>query len=112
MVGPTMPPSSKPRKAFALPVAKDPCVVCGTRDLRALVTVVLASGDPVALCGSHELMHRRDGARARTAAELRASFAERRSSTRRAVATDGDELAERLTAAFTRDRRAAERRAS
>jgi hypothetical protein len=106
-----MPPSSK-RKTFALPVAKDPCVVCGTRDLRALVSVELAGGEVVALCGSHELMHRRDGARATTVAELRAALGDRRSADRRAFRGEVDELAERLNAAFTRERRGAERRAS
>ncbi|MBX3224256.1 MAG: hypothetical protein KF795_27320 [Labilithrix sp.] len=47
----------------------------------------------------------------RSATELRAALCDRRSNDRRA-AGEGDELAERLTAAFTRDRRASERRAS
>jgi hypothetical protein len=41
---------------------------------------------------------------------LRAAIGERRSSKRRATG-EGDELAERLSAAFTRERRSTERRA-
>ena len=79
------------------------------RDARGLVEVELANGRAT-LCGSHDLMHRRAGRKARTAAELRAAFAERRSTKRRA---DGgvDELAESLASAFTLERRVAERRA-
>ncbi len=96
----------------------EPCVVCGMRDARGLVHVVLTGGAQVTLCGSHDLMHRRAGAGAVSAAELRAWFGERRATKRRAdaaaAATTGaevDELAERLSAAFAPERRVSERRA-
>jgi len=88
------------------------CAVCGLSDARALVSVDLAESGRVALCGSHELMHRRGGATARTVAELRNAFGERRETERRGGRGEVDELAEALTAAFTNDRRAADRRAS
>jgi hypothetical protein len=47
----------------------------------------------------------------RNAKELRAALSDRRSSHRRATG-EGDELAERLAAAFTRERRDGDRRAS
>jgi hypothetical protein len=81
-------------------------------DARGLVEVDLAGEPCVTLCGTHELMHRRTGFRAATAAELRAAFADRRSSDRRGGPGELDELAEALTSAFTRERRAAPRRAS
>jgi hypothetical protein len=87
------------------------CAVCGTRDARLLVMVELSGGAAATLCGSHALMHSRTGSKSRTETELREAMAERRGHERRAQAA-GDELAERLTAAFTRDRRTAERRAS
>ncbi len=86
------------------------CVVCGVGDARMLVMLELASGQAATLCGSHALMHSRCGEVARTVAELRESLGERRNHARRAEG-EGDELAERLTAAFTRDRRRNERRA-
>jgi hypothetical protein len=86
------------------------CAVCGTRDARALVSVALAGGAEATLCGSHELMHRRARGRSRTVAELRASFGERRSVKRRGDGLEVDELAERLSAAFTTERRVSERR--
>jgi hypothetical protein len=89
-----------------------PCGVCGLRDARALVMVDLPSGIRVTLCGTHELMHRRAGERGRTVAELRATFVEKRRSDRRGARRHDDELAERLQAAFTRERRLSERRAS
>lgn len=85
------------------------CAVCGTRDARLLVMVELPGGAGATLCGSHALLHRRLGETARTVTELRAALGERRTTNRRSG--EGDELAERLIAAFTRDRRAAERRA-
>ena len=91
--------------------AASACAVCGARDARLLVMVELPGGAAATLCGSHALMHSRMERPCRTVAELRTALAERRSSDRRAQG-EGDELAERLTAAFTRDRRAAERRAS
>lgn len=85
------------------------CTVCGARDARLLVMLELRGGQAATLCGSHALMHRRDGEVARTAAELRERLGDRRDHARRAEG-EGDELAERLSAAFTRDRRRTERR--
>ncbi len=79
------------------------------RDTRALVPAVLATGERVTLCGSHELMVRRSGAKARSVAELRDRFGERRSMQRRATG-EIDELAANLTAAFTSERRTSDRR--
>lgn len=90
-------------------VEHDGCAVCGAKDARLLVMVELPGGAAATLCGSHALMHGRLGEPCRTVTELRASLGERRSSDRRAVG-EGDELAERLTAAFTRERRVHERR--
>lgn len=87
------------------------CAICGMRDARALLDVSLG-GTKVTLCGSHELMHRRAGGKAKSVAELRAMLSERRGTDRRgAPGEEVDELAARLTAAFTRERRVAERRA-
>jgi len=76
-----------------------------------LIDVRLASGIDVTLCGSHELMFRRAGSCAASAKELKATFADRRSFDRRARG-EGDELAERLAAAFTPERRSVDRRAN
>ena len=84
--------------------------MCGLRDARLLTKVALEAGADATLCGSHALLHDRSGRTAKTPAELRATLGERRSYDRRATG-EGDELAERLAAAFTRDRRGAERRA-
>jgi len=86
------------------------CAICAQTDQRALLSVDLPAGS-VVLCGSHELMHRRAGASARDLLELRAMLGDRRRTDRRAARGEVDELAERLTAAFTRDRRALSRRA-
>lgn len=86
------------------------CVVCGTRDARLLVMLELRGGQAATLCGSHALMHSRSGQVSQNVAELRELLGERRDRSRRAEG-EGDELAERLTAAFTRDRRRTERRA-
>ena len=91
---------------------KGPCVVCGMSDARGLVDVDLANDPCITLCGSHELMHRRSGWQARTVAELRSAFGNRRETERRGGPGELDELAEKLSAAFTRDRRATARRAS
>jgi hypothetical protein len=72
--------------------------------------VELPGGAGATLCGSHALMHSRSAVPSRTIAELRAALSDRRDTERRAQG-EGDELAERLTAAFTRDRRSSERRA-
>ncbi len=86
------------------------CAVCGTRDARALVPIELRTGIRTTLCGTHALMHSRDGSGCRNVAELRETLADRRATARRAP-FGGDELAEQLAAAFTRERRATERRA-
>ena len=86
------------------------CAVCGMRDARALVMVDLKSGVRVTLCGTHDLMHRRAGGKARSVEELRTSFKERRGGDRRAYRGEIDELAARLDAAFMKDRRGSERR--
>lgn len=89
-----------------------PCAVCGLRDARALVDVELAGGVRTVLCGTHDLMLRRSGASVRSADELKALLAERRKDDRRAYGFEEvDELAASLAAAFTRERRATERRA-
>jgi hypothetical protein len=92
--------------------AKGPCAVCGMSDARALVEVDLADEPCVSLCGSHELMHRRSGWKARTVEDLRVAFGNRRGTDRRGGPGEIDELAEKLSAAFTRDRRTTSRRAS
>ncbi len=86
------------------------CAVCAARDARLLVMTELEGGAAVTLCGSHALMHSRMTSMPRTVGELRSALCERRENARRADGA-GDELAERLTAAFTRERRNAERRA-
>jgi hypothetical protein len=94
----------------AAPPQPGACCVCGTRDARLLMMVELRGGAAATLCGSHALLHSRMGAEATTVTELRESMTDRRSYERRAIG-EGDELAEKLTAAFTRDRRGRERRA-
>jgi hypothetical protein len=101
---------ARPKANEAIPSVRGACAVCAVSDGRLLVSVELSGGESVVLCGSHELLHRRSGARSRTVAELRAALGERRASKRRATG-EVDELAERLTAAFTRERRSAQRRA-
>lgn len=91
---------------------KGPCAICGMSDARGLVEVDLAGEPCITLCGSHELMHRRSGFRAATVAELRMAFDDRRSTERRGGPGEIDELAEKLSAAFMRDRRGPNRRAS
>ena len=89
-----------------------PCAVCGNHDARALVATTLGAGQPIVLCGSHDLMLRRSGAAPSTLGELRMLLEERRELDRRGGRGEVDELAERLTAAFTNDRRGVDRRAS
>jgi hypothetical protein len=81
-------------------------------DARGLVEVDLSGERCITLCGTHELMHRRSGSRAQSVAELRVAFGDRRSNDRRGGPGEIDELAESLTSAFTRERRAVSRRAS
>jgi hypothetical protein len=80
------------------------------RDARLLVMVELRGGAAATLCGSHALLHSRLGEGATNVTELRATLRDRRATDRRGP-TGGDELAESLTRAFTRERRGAERRA-
>ena len=93
-------------------VAGGPCFVCGLDDARALVAVDLAGAARVTLCGSHDLMHRRAGSPADSPGALRALFGDRRGADRRGGPGEVDDLAEALSSAFCRDRRAAPRRAS
>lgn len=86
------------------------CCVCGESDARALVDIVLVGGVQATLCGSHSLMYRRSPAHGRTVAQLREILGDRRGrSERRNV---GDELGDALAAAFSGDRRVADRRLS
>jgi hypothetical protein len=87
------------------------CAVCGERDARMLALVELRGGEGAILCGSHALLYGRLNAPCASVTELKAALRDRRASERRASG-EGDELAERLTAAFVRDRRTSERRAS
>jgi len=84
------------------------CCVCGTSDARALVDVVLIGGARATLCGSHELMHRRSPAQARSGAQLREMLRDRRG--RRDRRSEGDELGNALTAAFSGEKRDGDRR--
>lgn len=87
------------------------CAVCAERDARVLMMMELPGGAAVTLCGSHALMLSRLDEKPSSVEDVRARLADRRATNRRAPG-GGDELAERLTAAFTRDRRNTERRAS
>ncbi len=84
------------------------CCVCGASDARTLEDIVLIGGSQATLCGSHALMHRRSPAQARSAAHLRQLLGERRGRSERR--SSGDELADALAAAFSGDRRVADRR--
>ena len=86
------------------------CCVCEMRDARALIDAKLPDGSSITLCGSHDLMIRRAELKPNTITELRASFGERRETHRRGR-PEVDELAASLSAAFSRDQRAADRRA-
>jgi hypothetical protein len=84
------------------------CVVCGERDERSLSTLMLGDGTRVAVCGSHDLVYRRSGELACSVEELRQITRDRRErSPRREV---GDELGEKLLAAFAPNRRTQDRR--
>jgi len=79
------------------------CVVCAERDERALSTLKLADGTRVVVCGSHDIMYRRSGQLAHSVTELRMiTRARRERAPRREI---GDELGERLVAAFAPARR-------
>ncbi len=84
------------------------CSVCGASDARTLEDIVLIGGARATLCGSHALMHRRSPTQARSAAQLRQLLGNRRSRAERR--SSGDELADALSAAFSGDRRVADRR--
>ena len=84
------------------------CCVCGASDARALEEIVLIGGSRATLCGSHALMHRRSPTQARSAAQLRQLLGDRRDRSERR--STGDELAAALSAAFSGDRRVADRR--
>jgi hypothetical protein len=94
------------------PVLHGACAVCGERDARLLVMVELRGGTAATLCGSHALLHSRIGEASTNLSELRTALCDRRAADRRAKLGDGgDELAERLTRAFSKERRGSERRA-
>jgi hypothetical protein len=84
------------------------CAVCGDRDARALSSTRLAGGELVTVCGTHELMHRRATATARSLTELRALVMNRRTTEDRrgAGSEEYDELGQKLALAFSSDRRA------
>ena len=91
-------------------VQKGSCAVCGSADGRGLLTVALSGGEHAAICGTHDLMHRRAPAPAKTIAELVSMFSNRRGFERRSGPSD-DTLADALSQAFVRERRAGARRA-
>ncbi len=91
----------------SLPRIFGSCCVCRENDSRALTTTRLANGEVAIVCGTHELMHRRQteaSGAARSESELRAGLRQRRSSPRRGEG--GDELGLKLSEAFaSTDRR-------
>jgi hypothetical protein len=96
--------------ANAMNVSSHACAVCGTRDQRVLSTILLAGGVTAVVCGSHELAFWRAVRRPTSVGELCQTVRERRERTeRRRPARDdvygADELAARLSAAFTGERR-------
>ncbi len=84
------------------------CCVCGASDARALVEVTLLGGARATLCGSHALMHRRSPVQGTSVTELRRLLRDRRG--RRDRRESPDELGAALEAAFSGERRAADRR--
>src|SRR4029453_10821401 len=76
--------------------ANGPWAICGMSDARGLVGIDLANEASVSLCGSHELMHRRSGCTARTVAELRIAFGNRRAMERRGGPGGSDEVGGKL----------------
>lgn len=95
--------------SFHAPLTAAACVVCGSTDARGLCTTRLAGGEEIVVCGTHELMHRRSRALARSAAELGALVSDRRMRDERRR-DEPDELGARLVAAFCSDRRQTPRR--
>jgi hypothetical protein len=96
--------------ASAMKASSHFCAVCGTGDQRVLSTILLPGGVRAVVCGSHELAFLRAARRPTTIGELRQAVRERRLGTerRRAVQDDVygvDELATRLLAAFSGERR-------
>ncbi len=89
-------------------ILRGACCVCGDRDARVLVDVLLAGGAHAILCGSHAMMHSRMRPRARSEAELRELFRDRRG--REDRREPGDELGVALEEAFRGERRERERR--
>jgi hypothetical protein len=103
MLGPVNTPHSSAQTQHATA-----CVVCGERDERTLSTLMLAEGTRVVVCGSHDLVYRRSGELACSVEELRQITRNRRErAPRREV---GDELGEKLLAAFAPPRRTHDRR--
>jgi hypothetical protein len=74
-----------------------------------LTDVELTGGAGATLCGSHDLMYRREGMSARTAGELRTMLRDRRG--RRDRREERDELGAALNEAFSGSKRVADRRA-
>jgi hypothetical protein len=62
----------------ALDPGRSACCVCGAKDARALVRVILRGGARATLCGSHALMHRRATVQASSELELRRLLRDRR----------------------------------
>jgi hypothetical protein len=94
--------------AQALGSGGSACCVCGAKDARALVPVILRGGARATLCGSHALMHRRSTVQASSELDLRRLLRDRRG--RRDRRDDQDELGAALNAAFNGDRRGPDRR--
>ena len=83
----------------------EPCVVCGESDARALGTTRLTTGELVAVCGKHELMHRRSPHTAKSQTELKTMLLDRRRARDRR-GLPKDELGAQLTEAFSEHQRA------
>lgn len=80
------------------------CAICGFSDERGLVESRLASGEHVVLCGTHDMMHRREPAAAKGILDLKAKIGERRQRRDRR-GRGGDELGLELESAFAGSRR-------
>jgi hypothetical protein len=83
-------------------------VVCGCDDGRALLEVEVEPGAETTLCGSHALILDRASERPGSAADLKEMLRDRRDPRERRVV--GDELGDRLVAAFNVERRVGDRR--